>query len=501
MDIINTQLLPLSKIEKNTGQIEGLPKNPRTIKDADYRRLVQSITDNPEMLSLRELLVYPHGGKFVIIGGNMRFEALRELGYKEAPVKIIPASATVEQLRAYTLKDNGSFGDWDFDLLANEWELSELEAADIDMSIMQQDVETPSVPAQQEAETEPSLFDRFVVPPFSILDSRQGYWQERKKIWRGVIGDCGASREDVFGLPLEMKYHDIYQRTRHKRKELGLSFTEYFEKYVTDEEKAACDNMCFVNGVSMFDPVLAEVLCRWFTPGAKSKIFDPFSGDTQKGLVFATLGHTFRGVELRQEQVDVNNGVVEGRGLDIEYICDDGRNIGQHIAPDSQDMLFSCPPYYDLEIYSDDERDASNQKTYGEFINIIRDAFASALRCLKRNRFAVIVVGDVREKNSSLYYDFTGDIKRIFADNGARLYNEIILVESGATAALRAARNMESRKVVEVHQNVLVFYKGDRPTTDVKREFEKLSHEKGDIDLFIMNSDERTETEAEEAEE
>lgn len=142
MDIINTQLLPLSKIEKNTGQIEGLPKNPRQIKDADYRRLVQSITDNPEMLSLRELLVYPHGGKYVIIGGNMRFEALRELGYKEAPAKVIPASATVEQLRAYTLKDNGSFGDWDFDLLANEWELSELEAADIDMSIMQQDVQT-----------------------------------------------------------------------------------------------------------------------------------------------------------------------------------------------------------------------------------------------------------------------------------------------------------------------------------------------------------------------
>lgn len=141
MDIINTQLLPLSKIEKNTGQIEGLPKNPRQIKDADYRRLVQSIKDNPEMLSLRELLVYPHGGKFVIIGGNMRFEALRELGYKEAPVKVIPASSTVEQLRAYTLKDNGSFGDWDFDLLANEWELSELEAADIDMSIMQQDVD------------------------------------------------------------------------------------------------------------------------------------------------------------------------------------------------------------------------------------------------------------------------------------------------------------------------------------------------------------------------
>ena len=91
-------MLKLSKLEANKGQIEGLPKNPRIIKNDYYRKLVKSIEDNPEMTSLREILVYPYGDKFVVIGGNMRLKVMKELGYKEAPCKIIPEETTVEQL-------------------------------------------------------------------------------------------------------------------------------------------------------------------------------------------------------------------------------------------------------------------------------------------------------------------------------------------------------------------------------------------------------------------
>lgn len=122
-----TQLLKISQLSTNKGQIEGLPKNPRFIRDNDFERLKKSIQDDPEMLELREVLVYPHGNKFVIIGGNMRYRAAKELGFKELPCKIIAEGTPVEKLRAYTIKDNNSFGEYNFDDLANEWELEELE--------------------------------------------------------------------------------------------------------------------------------------------------------------------------------------------------------------------------------------------------------------------------------------------------------------------------------------------------------------------------------------
>ena len=125
-------MLKLSKLEANKGQIDGLPKNPRIIKDEKFKKLIKSIEENPEMTSLREILVYPYNGKYVVIGGNMRLKAMKELGYKEAPCKVIPEDATIEQLKAYTIKDNSGFGEWDFDMLSNEWDLQLLQDCAID---------------------------------------------------------------------------------------------------------------------------------------------------------------------------------------------------------------------------------------------------------------------------------------------------------------------------------------------------------------------------------
>lgn len=141
-DLRQSVLLPLSKLKTNNGQIEGLPKNPRVLRDEKFEKLKKSIEENPEMLGLRELLVYPmDDGTFVIIGGNMRYRAMLDLKYKEAPCKIIDAGTPVERLRAYTIKDNNNYGDWDFDMLANEWDLDELNSwgLDLDFSLKQGD--------------------------------------------------------------------------------------------------------------------------------------------------------------------------------------------------------------------------------------------------------------------------------------------------------------------------------------------------------------------------
>ena len=125
-ETLETESLPIEQLELNRGQIYGLPKNPRFIRDERFEALKKSISDNPEMMKLRELIVYPFNEKFVVIGGNMRLRACIELGFKNVPCKVLPFETPVEKLRAYTIKDNVAFGENDWDAFANEWDLSEL---------------------------------------------------------------------------------------------------------------------------------------------------------------------------------------------------------------------------------------------------------------------------------------------------------------------------------------------------------------------------------------
>lgn len=124
---METKKIPLSKLHLNTGQIKDVPKNPRFIKDERFAALKKSIEDDPEMLSLRELVAYDNNGELVVILGNMRYRAMKELGYKDAPVKVLPAETDAKKLRAYIQKDNIAFGQNDWDLLGNEWDVAELE--------------------------------------------------------------------------------------------------------------------------------------------------------------------------------------------------------------------------------------------------------------------------------------------------------------------------------------------------------------------------------------
>lgn len=123
---MQTDKIKISKIRPNTGQIDGLPQNPRLLKDDRFHKLVKSIQDDPEMLDLRELIVVPKDGIYVVIAGNMRLRAMQELKMKEAPCKVLPADTAIEKLRAYTIKDNVPFGEHDWSALANEWDAVEL---------------------------------------------------------------------------------------------------------------------------------------------------------------------------------------------------------------------------------------------------------------------------------------------------------------------------------------------------------------------------------------
>ena len=121
------QNVPVARLEMNKGQLQGLPKNPRFFRDNRYEAMKKSIEGSPEMLQLRELIVYPHGEKYIVVCGNLRLRACKELGYTELPCKILAEDTPTVKLREYATKDNVSFGENDMDVMMNEWDKSELQ--------------------------------------------------------------------------------------------------------------------------------------------------------------------------------------------------------------------------------------------------------------------------------------------------------------------------------------------------------------------------------------
>lgn len=214
-------------------------------------------------------------------------------------------------------------------------------------------------------------------------------------------------------------------------------------------------------GTSIFDPVLCEVLYKWFSPPG-GQILDPFAGGSVRGIVASVLGYDYTGIDLRAEQIEANRE----QGAEIcperqpQWICGDSQNIRTLAAGVKADLVFSCPPYADLERYSDDPADLSTMD-YADFLTAYRKIIAESCAMLKPDRFAVFVVGEARDKDGA-YYGFVPDTIRAFQDAGMVLYNEIILLTAIGSLPIRAGKQFQaSRKVGKTHQNVLVFLKGD----------------------------------------
>lgn len=359
----------------------------------------------------------------VIIEGHGRVQSLKELGYDTVEV-IRLSHLTEEQKKAYRLVHNKLTMNSDFDFSMLEEELAEIQ--NIDMSDFDFDIEMDFDIEDEEAEEKRKLTDEFIIPPISVFDTKQGYWQDRKRAWKeyGIASEIGRSD----GL-------------------LGNGLLELAKKQGSN-----------LTGTSIFDPVLCEVIYKWFNVHEGS-VFDCFAGGSVRGIVADKLGHKYTGIDLRQEQVDANRLNAEKLGHNPTWICDDSLNADNHIANNSVDLVFSCPPYADLEVYSDDERDISNME-YEQFQEVYRKIIDIACKKLKEDRFAVFVVGDVRDKKG-YYRNFVDYTKECFNANGLLTYNEIILLEQLGTVPLRCRRNFAKRKVVKTHQNVLVFYKGD----------------------------------------
>lgn len=188
-------------------------------------------------------------------------------------------------------------------------------------------------------------------------------------------------------------------------------------------------------------------------------ILDPFAGGSVRGIVANYLGYHYTGIDIRQEQVDSNREqalcILPVDNQPQWYVGDS--NIVLEGFDKKFDMVFSCPPYGDLEVYSDLDGDISNMN-YQEFIKAYERIIQKSSRLLKCGCHAIFVVGEFRDKKG-FYRGFVHDTYRAFEKAGLRLYNDAILSTSLASAALRASGNMKSNKLVKVHQNILDFVK------------------------------------------
>ena len=356
----------------------------------------------------------------VIVAGHTRLKSAELLGLKEVPC-IRADDLTDQQAKAFRLADNkvAEFASWNYLKLDEEladitFDMTEF-GFDMDAGL-DIDIDTYSNDKKKDG----ALNERFIVPPFSVLDTRQGYWQDRKRMWLEKTGNLSETRDGEYG-----------------------TFGEGMLKSIN-------------GGTSNFDPVLAETMYKWFCP-AGGTILDPFGGEQTKGIVAGECGFKYNGVEIREEQVRCNyEKVTQYKGID--YFCGDSNNIGQILQGKKYDMMFTSPPYYDLEVYSKD--DLSSLGTYEEFMEQYRNIFQQCYELLDDDTFAVIKVGEIRNKKTGEYRSFVADTIDIFRELGFKYYNEIILLNAVGTLRLRAGRSMQTRKVGKVHQNVLVFYKG-----------------------------------------
>ena len=261
----------------------------------------------------------------------------------------------------------------------------------------------------------------FVIPPISVLDVKSGRWKRRKKLWKGL------------GIESELG-----------RSENLLSLSKLMKKMRQ-------------NATSIFDPVLCECMYRWFTK-EDDKILDCFAGGSVRGIVASKLKRNYTGVDLSKNQIEhnIHQGSKICESHTPKWICDNGLNVDK--LNDKYDFLFSCPPYYNLEVYSENEEDISTMN-YTDFLRDYREIIRKSCDKLNDNSFAVFVVGEVREKGN--YVGFVPDTIRAFQDAGMSYYNEMLLLQEPATAAMRAEKSMNaSRKVPKAHQNVLMFSKG-----------------------------------------
>ena len=261
------------------------------------------------------------------------------------------------------------------------------------------------------------------IHPFSILDTRTKEWKDRKNWW--------------------ILNHKI-------KSELGRENTESKTMFWDTEAN-----------VSVFDPVLCETMYDWFSP-KDGKVLDPFAGGSVRGIVAEGLGRSYTGIDISEEQIKAN----KLQSDKPNWIVGDSRKVVPTLT-DEYDFIFTCPPYHDLEVYSDNPKDISNMP-YNRFLTSLNSILTHSVSKLKDNRFVAIVVSEIREQSTTRNYKigkyrgFVPSVIEMCEEMGLSFYNDMILYNSqGQASRVSKTYFNRNKKIASVHQNILIFVKGN----------------------------------------
>lgn len=423
-----TDTLPLSALTEFQGNLKQ-----RT--EQDYEKILKSIEEHGFAVPF---FVWSHDGINHVLDGHGRLGALQRLvahGEQLPDLPVVYVNCKDEaDAKKLLLKINSHYGEMTAESVLGFLDGLEIDFEDLSLPTGNIDLSLRETEQTTEKKEFSKLTDKFLINPFSVLDSRLGPWKERKQLWKSLGMRSEEGRDD--------KMLEAMARWSKNHTDQG---------YLPDE--------------SIFDPVLCELMYTWFAKEG-ANILDPFAGGSVRGVVAGVKKCNYTGFDIRPEQIESNEKqahiATDLGGILPKWVCSDSAKMNDVLPADYEaDLVFSCPPYADLETYSDLEGDISNMK-YQDFLPAYKDIVKKACSHLKNNRFAVFVVGEVCDKKTGNYYNFVADTISAFQEAGLHYYNEIVFLTQIAAKAWSAAEGMrKSRKVGKVHQNVLVFVKGD----------------------------------------
>lgn len=263
------------------------------------------------------------------------------------------------------------------------------------------------------------------ITPFSVLDTRTKEWKQRKEYWI-----------TTYGIQSELGREDTQSKTI------------FWDTPSTN--------------VSIFDPVLCEMMYEWFSPKG-GMVLDPFAGGSVRGIVAEEMDRRYLGFDINLEQVQAN----KQQSKKPVWWCEDSNSALNKVADESHDFVFTCPPYYDLEVYTDNPNDISNMDV-ADFDDRYNKILQKSVKKLKNNRFFCVVVSEVREPSTTGNYSigkYRGLVSKTIdmcERSGLSFYNDMVLFNSQHQASRVGKTYFErNRKIPSVHQNVLVFVKGN----------------------------------------
>lgn len=475
--------IELKKLVYNTGQIEGVPRNPRKWTKEDVTALAASIVETPELFEARPLLVVPRGDRFIVIGGNMRLAAARELAMAMPPCYEIQDQST-ENLKQMALKDNASFGEWDAVALADEWP---------DCPLADWGIVLPPAPVEEQGEEETdadsdafesedgeAAAERNPLEPIpeveallkeAMRENVRGFYeqvkcaQEHGWLLSGyTIGLARARflRAKYYGARYPGATSLIFCPHRFFTSANDYSIPQVMERVIAGENcgvagfRTSCDDDNLVKLATMSYPIgagrlpmdfpalLARDLYREFG-GEGARVLDPCHGWGGRlvGALLADVRH-YCGID---PDPDTHRGVQLMADTFLDYCKDSSVELIEAPFEDVTldegvyDMALTSPPYFDVEQYRGGEQAHEKFPKYELWVEgFYRPLIAKTYGALRPGGHFCLQVG-------SQSYPLRNDALRIAPEVGFTLIDERPL-NGGTNSSLHNQAGKETNEMI-----------------------------------------------------